>query len=381
MAPIVNSIVDGIASFFGIGSESGSGGGVVSEFFSGAAQQVRESVVFAQETVVAVAKQTKAIVESPVGSVVTKAVSTVGVVGGGVATASALFLNPLSFSELFLIPLRLWGILLATFGLKKRRLPWGTVYDSVTKQPLDPAYVVLQDMQGNEVNTSITDLDGRYGFILAPGSYKIIANKTNYIFPSKKLAGRPNDELYSDLYFGEPIVVNDVGAIVTKNIPLDPEKFDWNEFAKGNKKLMVFYSKRTRFMKHLSDVMFVVGFIVAIIALFAAPRPYNVGIFVLYLVLLVLRKLGLRSKPHSTVVEKDTNTPIAFAIVRIYSQDLGREFMHRVTDKYGRFFALVPQGNYYITVEKKNDDESYSLVFTSPIIEAKKGLIDQNFAI
>lgn len=372
---VVNAIVQGISNFFG------GNGSSASEIFNSAIQQVKDSVTFAQQTVTEVAKQTQAVVNSPTGSVVTKTVSTVGVIGGGVTAASTLFLNPLSFSELLLIPLRLWGILLATFGLKKRRRPWGTVYDSVTKQPLDPAYVVLQDMQGNEVNTSITDLDGRYGFVLAPGSYKIVANKTNYIFPSKKLVGKINDELYSDLYFGEPLVVTDVGAIVTKNIPLDPEKFDWNEFAKGNKKLMIFYSKRARFMKRLSDVMFVFGFIIATIALFAAPRPYNTIIFGLYIILLILRRLGLRAKPHATVTEKETGSPLAFAIARIYSVELGQEFMHRVTDKFGRFFALVPQGKYYVTIEKKNDDESYTLVLTSPTFEAKNGLVDQTFSV
>jgi hypothetical protein len=55
------------------------------------------------------------------------------------------------------------------FGLKKKAPPWGVVYDSVTKRPLDPAYVVLKNLQGKQIASAITDLDGRYGFLVEPG--------------------------------------------------------------------------------------------------------------------------------------------------------------------------------------------------------------------
>ena len=368
-------------------SSGGSGGG--SSFFSptvnlieSAKQQIQESFEAAKEITQKVVTDTKRIVQSPVGSAVTKTVSTVGVVStGAVAAASSLFLNPLSFSELFLLPLRLWALLMTTFGLKKRNRPWGTVYDSVTKQPLDPAYVVLQDLQGNEVNTAITDLDGRYGFLLFPGKYTIVANKTNYIFPSKKLAGKLQDELYGDLYFGEELDVASDGAIITKNIPLDPEHFDWNEFAKGNQKLMLFYSRRDKIMKKISSISFSVGLVVAIVALLAAPQPYNMGIFGLYCVLLVVKIFGVKQKAHGSVVEKSTGLPLAFAIVRVFSLDLNRELFSRVTDKFGRYYCLVPKGKYTISIEKKNPDESYTPVYTSPVIDAEKGVISEAVSI
>ena len=369
------------------GNSGGSGGG--SSFLSpainlveSAKQQIQESFVVAKETAQQLAVDTKRIVQSPVGSAVTKVVSTVGVVStGAVVVASSLFLNPLSFSELFLLPLRLWALLMTTFGLKKRNRPWGTVYDSVTKQPLDPAYVVLQDLQGNEVNTAITDLDGRYGFLLFPGKYTIVANKTNYIFPSKKLVGKLQDELYGDLYFGEELDVSTEGAIITKNIPLDPEHFDWNEFTKGNQKLMLFYSRRDRIMKKISSISFAVGFVVAIVALLAAPHPYNMGIFGLYCVILLVRIFGVKQKAHGSVVEKETGLPLSFAIVRVFSIDLNRELFSRVTDKFGRYYCLVPQGKYTISIEKKNPDESYTSVYTSPEIDASKGVISEGVSV
>ena len=59
-----------------------------------------------------------------------------------------------------------------------------------------------------------------------------------------------------------------------------------------------------------------------------------------------------------------------------------REISHKITDKYGRYFCLVPKGKYYIKIEKKNSDASYSLVFKSEIIDASKnGIIKENFKI
>ena len=53
----------------------------------------------------------------------------------------------------------------------------------------------------------------------------------------------------------------------------------------------------------------------------------------------------------------------------------------RVTDKFGRYYILVPKGKYYLSIEKKNNDGSYSLVHTSSVIDAKKGIINKNFEI
>ena len=114
----------------------------------------------------------------------------IGILGISVSLAAPIaiagFGNPFSFYDIGLIFARLWSILLIAFGLKKRNPPWGTVYDSETKQPLDPVYVVLSDTSGNEIASAITDLDGRYGFAVPAGTYVLSVRKTNYDFPSKR---------------------------------------------------------------------------------------------------------------------------------------------------------------------------------------------------
>src|SRR6185436_1352716 len=73
--------------------------------------------------------------------------------------------------------------------------------------------------------------------------------------------------------------------------------------------------------------------------------------------------------------------PFSFAIVRVFAVGIEKEIMQKVADKIGRYYALVPNGEYYVTIEKKNLDESYTKIYTSSAIIVKKGLINQNMAI
>lgn len=117
------------------------------------------------------------------------------------------------------------------FGLRSTKRFWGIVYDSVTKQPLDPVIVKLLYLDGRETETCVTDLDGHYGFLARPGKFKIFVRKSNYIFPSVIVKGN-NDGVYSNLYHGEFFELHDDREVVAPNIPMDPEKPDWNQTAK-----------------------------------------------------------------------------------------------------------------------------------------------------
>jgi hypothetical protein len=68
--------------------------------------------------------------------------------------------------------------------------------------------------------------------------------------------------------------------------------------------------------------------------------------------------------------------------MRIMLPEGNIEISHKIADKYGRYYCLVPKGKYYVKIENKNDDGSYSLVYTSPIINASKsGIIKEKFEI
>lgn len=319
------------------------------------------------------------VVETPAGLAITNVITTLGVVGGGaVVVTSAVGGATFSLPVLALYGIRLWGFLLILLGLRKRVQPWGVVYDSITKQPLDPAYVVLQDLQGKEVATSITDLDGRFGFLVTPGVYRILANKTNYRSPSEKLLRKNKDALYEELYFGEVLTIGE-GDVITKNIPMDPEAFDWNEFAKRDKKLMKFYSRRALLVAKISNAFFYLGGVVAISLYYFHPDKYNIVLLVLYVAILFFHVIGFRAKPYGRIMDANNGMPLSFAVVRVFQEGGERELFHRIADEYGRYYCLLPKGRYYITIEKKQGDDEYKKVFTSGIIDAKNGIINTNF--
>jgi len=341
---------------------------------------VTNNVAVLGTTTQQIVAEAQKILKSPAGSAVAKTITTAGVVGGSVAASSVFVLNGTAVADILFLPFKLWGLLLSVLGLRKRNRPWGTVYDSVTKQPIDPAYVTLNMVGSKEENMSITDLDGRYGFLVAPGKYTLTANKTNYTFPSVKMANKTEDALYNNLYFGEELNIETFGALINKNIPLDPIKFDWNEFVKGDKKMMKFYSKRDKMIRIITDWIFRIGFVVSLVSLFLVAAPYNLIILGLYIILALLRKFGLRQKALGSLAEKD-GTPLSFAIIRIMSPDLNIMISSKVADKIGKYYCLVPKGKYLVKIEKKNDDESYTEVFTSPVFDAPDGIINKSFTI
>jgi len=301
-------------------------------------------------------------------------------VAGVISLATAIFLNPLSVPELVLIPTRLWSLLFTALGIKKRRKPWGTVYDSITKQPLDPVYVSLRDLEGVEIASSITDLDGRYGFLVKPGVYKVVPRKTNYIFPSDKLSKHFRDEFYQNLYFGDYINIKDSGEVIIKNIPMDPVNFDWNEFEKNKKKMFKFYSKKDLLIAKVSNWFFGFGFAIAGVAFLVSQEKYNIVVFGLYILMFILRKVSFRLKAKGRLFNKD-GSPFSFASIRVYTVETNIEMAHQAADEMGRYHILLPNGTYYVKVEKKNNDGSYSVVYTSDYFKVVHGVLNRVFNI
>jgi hypothetical protein len=287
----------------------------------------------------------------------------------------------ITLSDLWLIWLRFTGLLLGAIGLKKKSRDWGTVYDSVTKRPLDPVYVSLINAEtGKEITGAITDIDGRYGFLVLPGKYRLEAKKTNYIQPSKKMVGRSFDEVYNDLYFGEELLITQEGQIISKNIPMDSLSFDWNEFAKTKMNVNKFIRQNDITWAKISNIIFSIGAVVALMALIVAPEPYNYIIAGFYVLAYILN-YSMRTKKAGILTERSTKAPLSFAIVSVYREGEDTPLTKKIADKFGAYYALVPKGNYSIKVEKKNDDGSYTDIFKSSVVYIKNGLINENLAL
>ncbi len=302
-------------------------------------------------------------------------VSVVGLV------APTLILNFLQPGLIIGLLIRLWNLIPILMGYKRKKRPWGTVYDSVTKQPLDPVYVTLNDMSGAEQGSSITDLDGRYGFLAEAGTYTLSAQKDNYVFPSTKIAGKSEDDLYDNLYFGGPVTLEEKEGVIFKNIPMDALNFNWNEFAKAeNKKLMKFYSKRDLFFARIANTLFVAGLLSSVALFFVNSSVINTIVLSLYALILVLRIFGVKPKQAGRAYDSD-GTPLSFGILRLFSAALQKEVAHAVVGKTGKYYMLVPNGEYYMRVSKKTGEDSYQEVLTTGEFRVSGGYVNKKISI
>jgi hypothetical protein len=279
------------------------------------------------------------------------------------------------------IPIRIWNIIPTLLGLKRRKRPWGTVYDSVTKQPLDPVHVTLFDESGKEIATTITDLDGRFGFLVPAGIYSIRAEKDGYQFPSRKMEGKQRDSLYGDLYQGETIEIRGEEDIIVKNIPMDNISFNWNEFEKSqNKNLMKFYSRRDLFFARVAGLLFFTGIISSVILLFVLPSPVNYIVFGIYVLVIILRVFGVDTKKPGYVFDQN-GFPLSFGIIKVFSAALNREVGHSVIGKTGKYYLLVPNGEYYLKISQKIGEDDYREVMTTDIVKVKDGYIGRKLKV
>lgn len=307
---------------------------------------------------------------------------TVSVVGITLPAVAVAISQPAVVTNILSIPIRLWNLIPIWLGLRRRKRPWGTVYDSITKQPLDPVYVSLLDSKNKEVFNTITDIDGRFGFLVQPGKYKILVKKDDYTFPSSKYVNKDSDSVYGNVYMGSEVEINGEDDLVIKNIPMDSERFNWNEFEKTtNKKLMKFYSKRDIFFSNIATVAFWSGAVSSIVLLIINTTKINYILFGVYVFIFILKIFGLKPKKPGYVFDKETGFPLSYGLVKVFSTSLQKEIAHTVIGKTGKYYVLVPNGEYYLTISKKTGEDSYEEVFRSESMNIKKGFIGRNFNI
>lgn len=289
-----------------------------------------------------------------------------GIVTGVASGIMPLLINPL------------WLLVLVAFGIRKNKKPWGVVYDSITKQPISSARVTLIDMRGNEVAAYTTDSDGRYGFLVPIGMYKIIVNKTNHTFPSQIIAEKSNDELHDNLYFGETIAIAKEEKIITKNIPLDHQDFNWNEYITNENQ---HHRHRDTIISSISNTIFVAGFIFTVLVVVINSSLFNIIVMSLYFILGILKIGKPNDNPKGTVSSSFNKKPIPFSTIRIISKKTNLEVGRSVVNSQGEYYALVPNGIYDIIIDKNNCDISCSSVHIKGSIVVKKGYLKENFKI
>lgn len=242
--------------------------------------------------------------------------------------------------------------LLSILGLRKSQTAGGIVYDSTTKQPIDPAMVKLIDVQSGKVlETCTTDIEGRYGFLNYPGKFQIFVHRTNYIFPSQKISGY-TDSVYNNIYHGELFELTGGSDVIAFNIPLDPEKPDWNQQEKLQTNRGSTSPFARLFIHSLVKIFFWFGCIVAIY--FAVQNHSKIALWILagYLGLIILANLLPKSRQWGRLKTK-TGEPLDQLVLEASPTELP----DMVTAKAlvhgdGKFFLRLQAGSYDIKIKR-----------------------------
>ncbi len=238
-------------------------------------------------------------------------------------------------------------------ALRPRRVFWGKVYDSITKEPLDPAIVKLAYVDKSKgVETVITDMHGRYGFLVQPGKFKILARKSNYVFPSFRVTGN-SDGVYDHLYHGEFMEVVGESEVVAPNIPMDPVAFDWNQQAKRSVIHERPYLKKL--LRFIVACIFWSGFAYTLYVFLAKPQPFAWG-YGLYIVglyaLFFLAALFLPEPIYwGTLEDAQSGLPVSGVEVSLHNPVLPQVLLGKTKVPVGgRFLLLANPGKYIVQV-------------------------------
>lgn len=267
-----------------------------------------------------------------------------------VSVIAAMIINPL-LSLLFNFPLRdffyfFFNSFLEFLGIRKRRRPWGVVYDSLSKKPISGAVVkVIEADSGRVRETRLTDSQGRFGFLVDKGKYFLSVVKSGCDFPSKKIVLNKNgsDGYFPSVYLGGNFSFKE--GFLGRNIPLDAE----NQTAAESYLLLLRF---VRFFERIRVPLLILGTVLAFANLYLFRSVLDLVIVLVYIFLWIFEIIERRKiKPYGEVKDED-GTPLDLAVVRLFRKKSNKLVATSITDKKGRFFILSPKGEFYLTASR-----------------------------
>jgi|GEM_PF-5678855 len=240
--------------------------------------------------------------------------------------------------------------LLSLLGIRKKRRSWGVVYNAISKTPIDLVIIRLFEKATNRlIETQVTDKKGQFSFLAAPGEYYITATKNPLVFPSKIVKGSIDGD-YLHIYRKESFAISTPDQAMAISIPLDPPAFDHavvSQHATIVKWWKTFVAKNP-----LAPLL--TGFLISEILVLYIPTSLNytlLGFNGFFLVTQLI--LGLRSeKSWGLVFDTSTLAPVPLAPITMFDAKEGKMLRTRLTDYFGRFSFLAPEGEYMLAVTK-----------------------------
>lgn len=276
----------------------------------------------------------------------TSAVSVSTVVTGSAVTANlyTLGFNLFSLPDYFYY---YFTSFISWFGVRKKKEPFGIVYDSVSKEPLLRAVVRIYHNDGRLAETTLTDTFGVFSATLEDGNYRFEAKKAGYRFPSSLVKGSI-DDLYQNVYGGELVDIK-FKKEINLSIPVDPV-----ETSRSIQILTLIKSKLRETLSRINLGMFIMGLSFAGLALYVRPSITNIVLLTLYIPTLVLIVKNHIEKPikYAQIIDSSGRS-VKGIVVGLKHPGTDWFISKRVTDRNGLYRFIVPKGEYDIEVLTK----------------------------
>lgn len=225
---------------------------------------------------------------------------------------------------------------LAGLSTRRKRKPWGRVFDTESNQQVAGAIVRIMQADTNKVlETQVTDRIGAFGFLVPPGQYVLRVIKGHYLFPAHTV---------KDGYHGAIIHITNED-IVDLNIPIDPE-------ISTLARRLFFVTNLDSSLRAFHLPLLVLGTALGLVFAFGYPSVLNLAILAAYGLAWVIEVIGYIRKPRSSgaVHDEQTKTGLDLAIVRLFETHSNRLVATKVTDHSGRFLLLAQPGDYHLNI-------------------------------
>ena len=238
--------------------------------------------------------------------------------------------------------------------LKKRRKSgeYCTVYDSVTKSPINGAIVRISKEDGSLVKTVVTDIFGMFDADLESGIYKIDITARDYTYPSRIVVS-DYDKPYGNIYHGKSFEYQK-GNVLNYSIPLDPIKSSVISYSSS-----VIKNRLSTALEVIQYVLIVVGIVLLAFSIQYGINTLDILSIISYAVIICINLIiWLKGRKNYGVVYT-TSGNIASGITLVLRElEFDQIVAKRVTDDFGRYRFMIKGGIYRLEVE----DNSYELL-------------------
>lgn len=243
----------------------------------------------------------------------------------------ALGLNLLALLATLFYPASLFR-LIGVFFARTTKRPWGVITDAMSGRTIAFATCQLYVSGAQfKVDQTVSDLDGKYGFVIRPGQYRLEIKQAGY------------DRYIANIIIpdGQQGYVHDVKLVPTGKVIESYGSSAKNIFTR----LGMLYAK-------IAPYVFVLGFTFAILAAIISFTIFNIIILSLYILLAIgylAQALYQRAK-FSSVVNAENGLRIPNAQIKIYDTQTWQIVDSIVTNYNGVFDYYGDPGKYGLVV-------------------------------